>query len=308
MQSHRAAPRPLDTPSPGSCLSPGGGTCPDCIALAVGPVEAVFQGITYRTERATLIARRVPVGQPNPAAEPSPPAVELPAPSRYSLCRERACWVLVYEGDRVHLKHEIGLHYVNYLLQHPNQAVSGATLFSKFHPQSPENSGITELVLPDAGELIDLPDDATPSEENLDKDTRRILAAHKEKAREFREILGDPAASASDKQFAQQRLREIIRFLATQQSATRDPNTRAAKRVRKSIQRLRDNLAGAEQERPAPDPVPGKFAEYIEQHILVPSRRYTVAKKGGNIRVARGELAGHLIFECPPGHHWSARP
>jgi hypothetical protein len=47
------------------------------------------------------------------------------------------------------------------------------------------------------------------------------------------------------------------------------------------------------------------FAEYIEKHILVPSRRYTRAKPGSNVRIARGELAGRLIFECPPGHRWS---
>jgi hypothetical protein len=56
-----------------------------------------------------------------------------------------------------------------------------------------------------------------------------------------------------------------------------------------------------------PDPVAVAFAEYIEQHILVPSRRYTRAKSGANVRVARGELAGRLIFECPPGHRWNVR-
>jgi hypothetical protein len=280
----------------------------DSILLAVGPIETTFQGTTYRTERTTLVAKRAPAAQTNPTAEPSRPTVELPAPSRYSLCREPACWVLVYEGHRVHLKHEMGLHYVSYLLRHPNQALSGATLFSKFHPQSPATSGITQLALPDAGELIDLPDDATLSEENLDQDTQRILAAHKEKAQEFREILQDQAASAADRKFAQERLREIIHFLATQKSTTRDPNTRAARRVRKSIQRLRDHLAGPEAGQPAPDAVPREFADYIEQHMLVPSRRYTLARKGANVRVARGELAGHLIFECPPGHRWSVRP
>ena len=57
----------------------------------------------------------------------------------------------------------------------------------------------------------------------------------------------------------------------------------------------------------APDPVAREFAGYIGQHILVPSRRYTVARKGANVRVARGELAGHLFFERPPGHGWAVR-
>jgi hypothetical protein len=60
-----------------------------------------------------------------------------------------------------YLKHEIGLHYVSYLLHHPNEAVSGATLFSKFHRQSAKASGITALALPDTGEFPEHSDDAT---------------------------------------------------------------------------------------------------------------------------------------------------
>jgi hypothetical protein len=233
--------------------------------------------------------------------------VETPDPLCYTLRREPACWVLVFQGRSAYLKYEIGLEYVACLLSHPDRGVSGATLFSKFHPQSPKASGITHLVSPDGGEITDLPDDATPSEENLDKDTERILEAHREKAQEFREILQDPAASDSDKEFARRELREIIGFLATQKKTNQDPNTRAVKRVHKSIQRLCDNLARQEPGHTAPDPVAREFGGYIAQHILVPSRRYTVARKGANVHVARGELAGHLVFECPPGHRWSVR-
>jgi hypothetical protein len=197
---------------------------------------------------------------------------------------------------------------VSYLLRHPNEAVSGATLFSKFHLQSPKTSGITSLALPDTGGFTDLSDDTTISEENLDKDTDRVLAAHREKAEEFRETLQDPDALPSDKEFAREQLRQIIAFLGTEKSTTQDPNTCAGKRVRKSIQRLCDNLARQEPGPTAPDPVAREFGGYIAQHILGPSRRYTVAKKGANVRVARGELAGQLIFECPPGHCWSVRP
>jgi hypothetical protein len=54
-----------------------------------------------------------------------------------------------------------------------------------------------------------------------------------------------------------------------------------------------------------PRPVAVAFADYIEEHILVPSRRYTRAKPGARVRIARGELAGRLIFEGPPGDRWS---
>jgi hypothetical protein len=238
----------------------------------------------------------------NEAGQTAP--VETPDPLCHTLRREPACWVLVFQGRRAYLKYEIGLQYVGYLLSHPDQRVSGATLFSKFHPQSPKVSGISHLVSPDGGEITDLPDDATPSEENLDKDTERVLEAHREKAHEFRETLRDPDASASDKEFARRELRQIIRFLATEKRTNQDPNTRAVKRVHKSIQRLCDHLASQEPGHTAADPVAREFAGYIAQHILVPSRRYTVARRGANVRVARGELAGHLVFECPRGHNW----
>ena len=196
---------------------------------------------------------------------------------------------------------------MSYLLRHPNEAVSGATLFSKFHRQSAKASGITALPLPDAGEVTDLSDDATISEENLDKDTERILAAHRAKAQEFRETLQDPDALPSDKKFAREQLQQIIAFLGTEKRVARDPNTCAARRVRKSIQRLCDNLAPQEPGPDAPDPVAREFAGYVAQYILGPIRRYTTAKKGANVRVARGELAGQLTFECPPGHCWSAQ-
>jgi hypothetical protein len=231
--------------------------------------------------------------------------VETPDPLCCTLRREPACWVLVLQGQRAYLKYEIGLEYVAYLLSHPGQRVSGATLFSKFHPQSPKASGISSVGSPDAGGVTDLADDATLSEENLDKDTERVLEAHRETAQEFRETLQDPAASASDKEFARRALQEIIGFLAAQKKTSQDPNTRAVKRVHKSIQRLCDNLAGQGPGHSAPDPVARGFAGYIAQHILVPSRRYTVARKGANIRVARGELAGHLVFECSTSHRWA---
>jgi hypothetical protein len=304
MKPRQAAGEPPGTTPPGGLLLGGGPPLSETIRFTLEPFTTLIQGCTYCTEPTTLLARRVSAAQLL-HADP-PPIVQPAAPFRYSLRREPACWVLVFEGKYAYLKHEIGLRYVNYLLHHPDQAVSGATLFSKFHPQSPEASGITQLVRPDAGEPRDLPDDAIPSEDNLDKDTERILAAHREKAQEFRETLRDPEALPSEKDFARQQLQQIIEFLATQKSTTQDASTRAGKRVRKSIQRLCENLTSQESGQPAPDPVAREFAAYVAQHILGPSRRYSVPKKGANVRVARGELAGQLTFECPSGHRWSA--
>ena len=246
-----------------------------------------------------------PVARPG---QPAPPPVETPDPRRYSLCREPVCWVLVFQGREAYLSYEIGLCYVSHLLQHPNQTVSAARLFVKFHPPSPGASGITELGLSDASEAIELSDDAIPGEENLDKDTERVLEAHREKAQKCRDMLRDPDASPSGKQLAREQLQQITRFLATQKSSAQDSSTQAGKRVRKSIQRLCDHLREPMPGEKAPNPEALAFADYVEEHILVPSRRYTLAKKGANVHFARGELAGQLSFECPSDHRWSIRP
>jgi hypothetical protein len=126
---------------------------PDMLAA----VERFLQGEPL--QRAFAPANEAGVAEP----------VETPDPLCYTLRREPACWVLVFQGRRAYLKYEIGLAYVAYLLSHPDQRVSGTTLFSKFHPQSPKASGISHLVSPDGGEITDLPDDARRSMSRWDK-------------------------------------------------------------------------------------------------------------------------------------------
>ena len=75
--------------------------------------------------------------------------------------------------------------------------------------------------------------------------------------------------------------------------------------MHRSITRRCEHLTQPTGAEGRPDPVAAAFAEYIEQHILQPSRRYTRARPGANVRLARGELAGRLVFECPPGDRWS---
>jgi len=189
MQPRREIQQPVAAPSPGRSLSPGGWTCPDSIPLAVGPIETTFQGTTYRTERTTLVARRVRAAQTSLAAEPSLPPWSCPPPRVTSLCREPACWVLVYEGNRVYLKHEIGLHYVHYLLQHPDEPVSGGLSLA-----SSIRSRRRLPALPARARACRRPRRSgrrrDPSEANLDTDTQRILAAHKAKGAGIQRNIG----------------------------------------------------------------------------------------------------------------------
>jgi hypothetical protein len=59
---------PPGTPSPGSSLAPSNPAPPETIPFTVDAITFVSQGITYRTERTTLVAQRVPNGPvPDPA-------------------------------------------------------------------------------------------------------------------------------------------------------------------------------------------------------------------------------------------------
>jgi hypothetical protein len=58
--------------------------------------------------------------------------METTEPSVCSLRREPACWVLVFNGRRAYLKHEIGIEYVAWLLAHPGETIASAALFAKF--------------------------------------------------------------------------------------------------------------------------------------------------------------------------------
>ncbi len=123
----------------------------------------------------------------------------------------------------------------------------------------------------------------------------------------YKETFSDGSIPEPERDEARHRYDQLLAFLKRHYRPERDPGGAVTRLVHRSIQRLCTSLRKPVAGQSVPDPVALAFAEYIEQHILVPSRRYTRAKPGSNVRLARGELAGRLIFECPPGHRWSAR-
>ena len=120
--------------------------------------------------------------------------------------------------------------------------------------------------------------------------------------------MGDLTLPEAERLEAQRLHEELLAFLKEHYRPPRSTGRAVTKRVHKSIQRLCGHLRNPMPTEKVPNSVALAFAEYIEEHIVVPSHRYTRAKPGARVRTARGELAGRLIFECPPDHRWSVRP
>ena len=277
------------------------------ILITAEPITITVCGIAYRTERTTLTAKRVAAAQISPAfPPPSAPAVAKPAdPLRHSLCREAGCWVLLFKDGRAYLKYEIGLEYVAYLLSQPGEPVPSATLFSKFSAGHRKNLAAAELPDPETGLPVPLTDGVGIAQLPLDKDEAKARSRYHAQLREYQEAMDDETIPESERAEAQHSYDELFAFLKEHYRPARSPGRAVTKLVHRSIQRLCDHLREPMPGAKAPSPVALAFAEYVEEHILVPSRRYTLARPGARVRIARGELAGRLIFECPPDDRWS---
>jgi hypothetical protein len=242
------------------------------------------------------------------APHPSPLlTTETAAASDYSLRREPGCWVLVFEGQRAYLQHAVGLAYVACLLAHPDEPVASATLFSEFSAARRKDCPLAELPDPETGELKSVTEGVGNTQlptGHEEAEARKIYSA---RLHELKETLDDPGTLASERAEAQRLYDDLVAFLKRHYRPASQSGQAVTKLVHRSIQRLCENLRKPVLGRKVPDPAARAFAEYVAEHILVPSRRYTRAKPGASVRIARGELAGRLIFECPPGHRWSVR-
>ena len=240
-------------------------------------------------------------------APPRPPplTVRTPDPCRYSLRRERACWLLEFKDGCAFLKYEIGLAYVAYLLSHLHEPVPSATLFSRFSTRHRNDLSTGALPDPETGALTPVTDGVGIPQLPPDKAEAEARSRYYAQLCEYKETFNDGAIPEPERDEARLRYDELLAFLKRHYRPERHPGGGVTRLVHRSIQRLCTNLRKPVAGQSLPDPVALAFAEYIEKHILVPSRRYTRAKPGSNVRIARGELAGRLIFECPPGHRWS---
>jgi len=224
---------------------------------------------------------------------------------QHSLRREAGCWVLLLEGNYAYLKHEIGLLYVARLLARPSEPLASASLFAEFSTGHRQTELNAELPDPETGLLKPITDGVGTADSPLEDEETEARERHYSELSNFKSIIDDPTIPESERQEAQDGYDELRAFLEEhyRRRPTR-PGQAVTKLVHRSIQRFCRNLRRTPPGAKGPHPAAVAFADYIEAHILVPSRRYTSAKAGCNVRLARGELAGRLVFEPPPGHHW----
>ncbi|MCX6929478.1 MAG: hypothetical protein NT154_40625 [Verrucomicrobia bacterium] len=239
------------------------------------------------------------------ASASSPLKMEIADPFRYSLCREAGCWVLCFRDGEAYLKREIGLEYVGCLLAQPDQWVPSATLFSRFSAAHGKNLAAAELPDPETGDLTPLTDGVDTGQLRPDNDEAQARRRYWAQLGEYKGTFSDRSIPEPEREEARRLHDELLAFLKQHYRSEADPGGDVTRVVHRSIQRLCTNLRKPAAGQGVANPVALAFAEYIELHILVPSRRYTRAKAGANVRVARGELAGRLIFECPPDDCWS---
>jgi hypothetical protein len=234
--------------------------------------------------------------------QPPPPSVRTSDPCCYSLHRERACWLLEFKDDRAFLKHEIGLAYVAHLLAHHDEPVPSATLFSRFSTRHRNDLPSGELPDPETGALTPVTDGVGFSQLPPDKDEAEARRRYYAQLREYKEAFSDGSNPEPERDEARLCYDELLTFLKQHYRPERDPGSSVIRHVHRSIQRLCTSLRKpvAGQSESMPDPVALAFAEYIEQHILMPSRRYTRAKPGSNVRLARGELAAGSSSNARP--------
>jgi len=267
--------------------------CPDCGAL-------VSLTISTPTPANTNSPMKLP-------AQPPPLSTHTPGPADFTLRRESVCWVLVFKGGNAYLKHEIGLAYSAWLLGHPDEEIASSSLFAKFSASTRKSTTGLELPDPETGEFKPVTDGVGVPVSPIKQEEDEARRQHEALLREYRKAMNDPANTKSERAEARRAYGELRAFLNQHYRSAPDPGRAVTKLVHKSIQRLCDRLREPMPGQKAADPVAVAFADYIEAHILVPSRRYTYAKPGARVRVARGEMAGRLIFECPQHDRWTVR-
>jgi hypothetical protein len=155
--------------------------------------------------------------------------------------------------------------------------------------------------------LVPLTDGVGTGQLALDNDEAAARSRYRAQLLEYEETIGNSAIPESERAEAQGLYDELVAFLKEHYRPAPDAGKAVTKLVHRALQRLCDHLREPMAGEEAPHPGAVAFAEYVEEHILIPSRRYTRARPGARVRIARGELAGRLIFECPPGDRWGVK-
>jgi hypothetical protein len=200
--------------------------------------------------------------------------------SPFHLRQDLGFWVLSSGDDQAILKHEIGLSYVAYLMDHPNEPIHGLALALKIRAQrNGQPADSAELIQERALAL----DDAEAA--------RRLFL----KQQELEGVIDDPMQIDPVKEEASRQLLEIYEYQNKNPWRTRDNAQRCVRAVTMSLKRLHRRLAKASDAQGNPHPVFQPFAKHIFSHILIPSGR---GAGHGGIRPHQS-LAGSFIYQPP---------
>jgi hypothetical protein len=133
-----------------------------------------------------------------------PPHILAPADAcRYSLRRQRACWLLDFKAGPVQLTPETGLGYAAYLLSEPDELVPSATLFSRLSTGHRKNVVAPELPDPETGLSVPLTGGVGTGQSPLDKDEAEARSRYRAQLLEYEETIGNHCKAALRLLFAQ---------------------------------------------------------------------------------------------------------
>jgi hypothetical protein len=222
-----------------------------------------------------------------------------PPPPPYALVQEPGGWKLTFDASQTTLPHGAGVLCVAHLLKCPRVPVPAARLAAQIQTHRRPRTGLTGIPDPDGGSL--LPDDTSIIEERPDKigDSKLLRELRRQHA-ELEALLDNERASEPEQAEAQRDLEQNEKIQHQYLGRFQDTAQKAAETLRRSLYRFLDALRAPSRGRTVPDPLLVRFADHLEEYLIIPSRRYS----GRRARRARAELAGCLIYEPPPGIVW----
>jgi len=224
---------------------------------------------------------------PFPSVENSDPIRANPrssvvASSSFRLEQHLGYWTLNHGRETAILKHEIGLSYVAYLMDHPNEPIHGLGLALKIRAmRNGQPADSAELIQERALAL----DDAEAA--------RRLFR----KQLDLEQILDDDSQPEPIKQEALRELEAIYAYQKKNVSRTSNAAQKASDAVGKALKRLRARLAKANNADGSPNEILRAFAHCIRKHILTPSGR---TGGHGGLRPPPG-CGGFFLCENRPG-------
>jgi hypothetical protein len=229
----------------------------------------------------------------------------VPRSSRfaYALAWEPAGCILTFEGSQTTLEHGVALLHVAYLLTHPGVPVPAAQLAARTQVRRGRRGGLTGIPNPDGGFVL-LEAGSIIEEPPVKIGDSRVLRELRRQHAELAAVLESEQASEPEKAEAQRDLERNEKLQHQYLGRFRDTAQKAARAVRKSIYRLLNTLRAPPRGQRAPHPLQLRFADHLEQYLIVPSRRYS----GHRARITRADLAGCLSYEPPSGIVWVGTP